>query len=408
MTDIIIIGGGASGLTAAISAKETEPDAEVVIAERLSRVGKKILATGNGRCNLGNRDISPEHYHGSVDVMPVMSAVPDAERFFRDIGVLTWTDEQGRIYPYSNSAATVLNALRLRCEQTGVKEVCDFKAVDIIPENGRWCVAAEDGRELSCRRLIIASGGLADPGSGTDGSVLKLLRDMGYRASKYCPAVAPLKTEAALLKGLRGIRAKCRVQAFSGNELLRTEYGEIQFTETMLSGICVFNMAYLWRKYGMGLRLSVDLAPDISDLDLCTYLINVQKQRPLLPLSELLTGMFRKELAQYIIKSALKRFEPDQTGALTERDIMRVVKRIKGLEFPVTDCAPWKNAQSTCGGISAECITIGLQSRLHSGLWFCGETVDTVGDCGGFNLHWAWASGILAGRNAALSLKGGK
>lgn len=408
MIDILLIGGGASGLAAAISAKETAPSAETVIAERLPRVGKKILATGNGRCNLGSRFLSAEHYHGSVDAMDVISRTPSAEAFFRRIGVLTFSDEQGRLYPYSGAAATVLNALRQRAEALGVKEECGFTVSGIERKNDRWTVISDDGRKLGCRKLIIAAGGHADPKSGTDGTMLRILRDMGYQLAKCCPAVAPLKTDPALLKGLKGIRARCRVQAFAEGRLLHTEEGEMQFTETMLSGICVFNMAYLWGRYGEKLRIIADLAPDITSEALCGYLREIRKLSGNAPISELLCGMFRRELAAYITRAALKKKDIPAISSLTDGDLTRIAETVKGLSFPVTGCAPWQNAQSTYGGVKAACIGSDLSSRLHKDLWLCGEIADTVGDCGGYNLQWAWSSGILAGKNAALSLKGGK
>lgn len=408
MIDILIIGGGASGLAAAVSAKQNAPAAEVVIAERLPRVGKKILATGNGRCNLGSSFLSPEHYHGSVDAMDVISRTPSAEEFFRSLGVLTYSDEQGRLYPYSGAAATVLNALRQRTEALGVREECGFAVSAIAQNKDCWTVTAEDGRTLKCRRLIIAAGGHADPKSGTDGTMLRILRDIGYKAAKCCPAVAPLKTDPALLKGLKGVRARCRVEAMAEGKVLHTEEGEIQFTETMLSGICVFNMAWLWGRYGEKLRISADLAPDMSHEEVCSYLRDVRRISGGAPVSELLGGMFRKELAQYITKAALRKKDIPQISRLTDSDLSQAADTIKGLSFPVTGCAPWQNAQSTYGGIKASCMGSDMSSKLHRDLWFCGEIADTAGDCGGYNLQWAWSSGILAGTNAALSLKGGK
>ncbi|MBO4876828.1 MAG: aminoacetone oxidase family FAD-binding enzyme [Ruminococcus sp.] len=408
MIDILIIGGGASGLAAAVFSKQTAPDAETVIAERLPRVGKKILATGNGRCNLGNRNLSADNYHGSVDAMDVISRTPSAEEFFRSLGVLTFSDEQGRLYPYSGAAATVLNALRQRAETLGVRVECGFAVSGIRYGNDHWEVTADDGRTLKCRRLIIAAGGHADPKSGTDGTMLRILRDMGYQIAKCSPAVAPLKTDPALLKGLKGIRARCRVQAYAEGKYLHTEEGEIQFTETMLSGICVFNLAYLWGRYGEKLRIITDLAPDMNTEELCGYLREVRKLSGEAPVSELLCGMFRRELAAYITKAALRKKDIQQIRKLTDSDLRHVADTVKGLSFPVTGCAPWQNAQSTCGGVKAVCIGSDMSSKLHGNLWLCGEIADTAGDCGGYNLQWAWSSGILAGTNAALSLKGSK
>ena len=167
-------------------------------------------------------------------------------------------------------------------------------------------------------------------------------------------------------------------------------------------------MAWLWGRYGEKLRISTDLAPDMSHDEIYSYLREVRDMSGGAPVSELLSGMFRKELAQYLTKAALRKKDIPRISRLTDSDLSQVADTVKRLSFPVTGCAPWQNAQSTYGGIKASCIGSDMSSKLHKNLWFCGEITDTAGDCGGYNLQWAWSSGILAGTNAALSLKGGK
>ena len=242
ITDIAVIGGGASGFAAAIEAKTALPKARVVILEKLDRVGRKILATGNGRCNLSNINLSADHYHGSVkNVMRIIGATPSAKEFFGSIGVICTADTKGRIYPKSNSAATVLSALRLRAEELYISERCNFEATFIESTNDGFRIHSASGEKFPCRRVIVAAGGYAAPQFGTDGSVIRLLRSKGCHTTKICPAVAPLRVRPELLKGLKGVRAKGRVMAYSAGRLLKEEVGEIQFTENALSGICVFN-----------------------------------------------------------------------------------------------------------------------------------------------------------------------
>lgn len=407
--DIIIIGGGASGLAAAISAKKTAPELNVTVLERCDRVGKKILATGNGRCNLSNRSISPENYHGSLDAAKLIRENSFGEELFRLMGIMTYADDQGRVYPHSESAATILNALRQRCEELGVEFLCgaDYCVTGIAPRKNGASVKTPSG-EFSCRGLIAAAGGYASPQHGTDGTVIKILRELGYKTAKICPAVAPLKTDQSLLKGLKGVRMKGRISAVSQGEILRTEEGEIQFTDSTVSGICVFNLAYLYQQYEGRLTLRADLLPEMDKRQLTDYLFSMRKRKGSFPLEELVTGLFAKNPSVYLVKRALGRPMTEKISTVTDSEIRSLAALIKAAEFPVTGCAPWQSAQATCGGIHGSCVDGELRSRLHRAVFFCGEVLDVVGDCGGYNLQWAWSSGEAAGRSCALQVKEGR
>lgn len=402
--DVAIIGGGASGLAAAIGIVSADASLRVVIAERLDRVGRKILATGNGRCNLSNRYLSPKAYHGSVRAMEIIKKTPSADEFFSELGVLCTADEQGRMYPYSNSAATVLSALRLKIEEFGVREECGFD-VKSIESSGEGFILRSDSREIECRRVIIAAGGYAAPSFGTDGSMMRLLKGMGYQTAKICPAVAPLKVKPEHLKGLKGVRVKGKIAAVSGGKVIREETGEIQFTDNTVSGICVFNLANLMSQYEGKLLLRADLMPEMRTQKLEEYLCCVQYQRYECTLEELLTGIFVKNLAVYLTKRALGRTMTDKIAELKYSEIQKLAKLIKNLEFEVSGCSPWQNAQVTAGGIHGECVNEKLELKSHKGIYLCGEILDVYGDCGGYNLQWAWSSGLWAGKNCAMRLK---
>ena len=404
--DIIVIGGGASGMTAAIAAKTCRPDVSVTICERLDRVGKKILSTGNGRCNLSNRSLKRSNYHGSVDALGVIEAEPSADEFFAGAGLVLTSDEAGRVYPYSNSAASVLSALRLKMQALGITEECGFEVSGISRIPGGYSVVSTDGIKLSAKRLIVAAGGCAAPSAGTDGAVLRMFRDMGYETAKLFPAVAPLRTFPEDVKGLKGVRARCRVTAVAGGKKLRSEAGEIQFTENSLSGICVFNLAYLISAHSSGLELHVDFAPDMPQSSIEEYLLSVKEQRAGSGCEELLTGIFGKNLALFLTKKALRKPLTEPVSKLCSREIKVLAGLVKECPFRVSGAAPWQSAQSTLGGITAQETGSDLSSRRDRGIYFCGEILDTAGDCGGYNLQWAWSSGWRAGRNCALSLKG--
>lgn len=408
ITDIAVIGGGASGLAAAIEAKNVMPKARVVILEKLDRVGKKLLATGNGRCNLSNTDLSAYHYHGSLkNPMRIINSTPTAKEFFGSIGVVCSADSKGRIYPRSNSAATVLNALRLKTKELGIVERCGFEANFIEKTNDGYRISSEKGEKYPCKRVIVAAGGYAAPQFGTDGSVIRMLRSNGCRTSKICPAVAPIRVRPELLKGLKGVRAKGTVTALSAGRVLKEETGEIQFTDSALSGICVFNMAHLISGYDGKLTLRLDLASDMDMEQLVGYLRIIQYQRSRFEIQELLTGLFTRNLAAYLTKRALGKPLTEFISELTEADLRQVAKLVKSLDFEVLGSAPWKEAQVTSGGISGDCVDEQLQLRSSKGIFLCGEILDVDGDCGGYNLQWAWSSGIMAGRSCANSLRGG-
>lgn len=405
--DIAVIGGGASGIAAAISAKETAISASVLIIEKLPRVGKKIIASGNGKCNLSNVNISERNYHGSLNALKIISAAPDYRGFFTEkLGILCAIGSEGRaggVYPRSNSSSTVLNALRLKAGGLGVGELCGCEIKEIIPKKSGFILrSAVD--EIFCRRLIVAAGGYAAPTFGTDGSIMRIMRGMGYRISKICPAVAPLKVDPNDVKGLKGVRVKGEISAYNGNKLLRTESGELQFNENNISGICAFNLAYLFGEYEGKLKLRADFLPEIPTESLLKYLAALRKDRSGLPIEEFLTGAFVRNLAVYLAKRSLGRSISNPISSLTDREISAICGNIKGLEFKVAGCSEWQRAQATMGGIHSSCVDDNLRSKLHKGIYFCGEILDVAGDCGGYNLQWAWSSGIIAGKSCGKEL----
>lgn len=407
-TDIAVIGGGASGYASAVTVARLS-GAKVTVIERLARTGKKIIATGNGKCNLSNKSLKPENYHGSVDAMKIIRQTPDWYEFFTEgMGVMCVYGSEGRtggVYPRSNSATTVLNALRLTAHSLGVDEICDTEIQGILQRNGKY-ILKSGGEDIICRKVIVACGGYAGTSFGTDGSMMRMFREMGYKISKVCPAVAPLRVSSDILKGLKGVRIKGTISAVSGGKVLRTEYGEMHFNENSISGICVFNLAYLFQEYEGKLSLRADLLPDMEKDSVVGYLEKTRKIRSVFSLEETLTGIFPKNLAVYLVRNTLKRPLTEKITTLTDNEIRKLADVIKCLEFEVTGCSNWQNAQATCGGIHADCVTENLESKKHRGIYFCGEILDTVGDCGGYNLQWAWSSGIWVGMKCAESLKG--
>ena len=397
MKRVIVIGGGASGLAAALSAAEN--GAAVTVLERLPRVGKKILLTGNGRCNLGHMPADAAHYHGTLPFAKQIISQFDTVAYFRRYGLFTRTDSEGRMYPASGTAASVLDALRFAAEQSGVQLLCGRKVTGMRQHGGKWQVLC-DADTFSGDAVIVAAGGSAAPSCGTDGSLFPVLRRMGYTVIEPRPALCPIPTDPAKVKAMKGMRVRAAASAILDDRILKTETGEVQFTETALSGICMFNLSRLAAVYQKRLTIALDLLPEYDSAAVTKILGDLLRKRGQLPASDLLTGLLPKRVAEMLLKQAGVRLS-DPATAITKQQQEQSAAMLKAWRFPVTGTAGFAQAQVTAGGIAGQCISRTLESKLHAGLYFCGEAADLDGDCGGYNLTWAWASGTLAGKNAA-------
>lgn len=391
---IAVIGGGAAGLTAAVFAKRTNPKAGVTIFESNDRVGRKILSTGNGRCNLTNQNISAENYitHCPEFVSAVLEkfGFDFAEDFFGRIGI-PFIIEDGRAYPKSMRAAAVCDALRFEAVRRGVKMEVGRKAEAVVCEKGRFLVF---GKVFD--RLILACGGKAAPSLGTDGTGFDVARDLGHRVYPLAPALVQLRTENPL-KSLKGIRAYGGASAIINGEAVRRERGEIQFTEYGLSGIPLLQLSSLYEK---GMEVSVDLFPEKNFTDVLAELTSLADSCGDNSLPIFLGGYIHKNLSLLICKNA--KIDPEKNAScFTAREFKAFVSEAKNLKFKIAGTNSWSNAQTTRGGVDLKEINLNMQSKIHGGLYFAGEITDVCGDCGGYNLHWAWATGAAAGESAA-------
>lgn len=411
--DLAIIGGGAAGLFAGISAanivQQREGRAKIAVLDRMPRVGKKLLATGNGRCNLTNLQLRAQQYHGAdpAFVDAVLSTFPPIKTMeaFAALGVPCREEAQGRVYPYCGQASAVLDALRAELGRLGVEEYCAFPVTQIRKIAGGFLITSPAG-EVRARAVLVAAGGQASPALGSDGSGYALLRKLGHTIVPCFPALAPLRAEGT--KALKGLRAACTVSLLAEGRLLRKEAGELQFTEQGLSGICIFNLSRLAGQYfsspGSSEKLTIeaDFAPDWTESALLEYLGQLAKSRPELPLELLPAGLLGKRLGQRVLKDAGFHALNLPAAALEGRALQKLVRSIKRFSFPVTGCMPWNTAQVTAGGVSCrEVDPRTMASRRVEGLFLAGEILDVDGDCGGCNLQWAWSSAALAGSSAA-------
>ena len=412
MPNILILGGGAAGLAAALAAAQSAPAAQVIVLERNPKPGKKLLATGNGRCNLDNTGIAPELYFTAdpAALRPLLDAVNTADplRWFRALGLYTRTDEAGRVYPYSNQAADVLALLEHHLSRLGV-EVCTGCTVQNLSQSrGGYAVQVETeaGREtLRADAVICAMGGDAGPQFGTDGFGTRFAAQCGGRTEPLYPCLTALQC-AKPNKTLAGIRAKAAASLLDGSRVLAAETGEVQFTDYGLSGICIMQLSGLLAP-GRGPKapaVELDLFPAVDETALASLFAAHAAQTAGGSAADFWLGLLNQKLGR-TVWSAAGLQDSDAPAVLTAAQWQKLAHTAKHLRFEgLTPCG-WKQAQVTGGGLSLREVDAHFQFQGCPGLYFVGETLDCAGSCGGFNLHWAFGSGIAAGRDAVRSLK---
>ncbi len=390
MTRCAVIGGGASGLMAACALARA--GADVTVLERQPRVGKKLLATGNGRCNFTNVNASGEQYHGAQSVAAgILAAYPPARVIveFEKLGVPARIDAEGRAYPASNMAASVLDNLRLALAEAGGVERTDFDAIRI--ERG-FRVVSRDGAAFACDRVLVATGGPAAPSLGGTNAGHELLRALGHGVTKLLPAIAPLRTEPGPIRGLKGQRARCEVTLLGGKMPVRTEAGEILFTDSGISGICAMQLS----RAAQGLsdaRLSIDFAPDAGD-DLIARRAEALPDRSL---EDFLNGLLPRRIGWAVVRAAGLDDPARPARSLCAPECAALARALRSFPLRVTGVLGFDAAQVTAGGARMrEFDSLTLESRLVPGLFVAGEVCDVDGDCGGYNLQWAWASALAA------------
>lgn len=401
--NVLIIGGGASGMAAALTA--ARQGHQVVLAERQARVGRKLLSTGNGRCNLTNEYALPDRYHGEEPDFcrfaledPELSAAGTLD-FFRQLGLVTVTEPGGRVYPLSNAASSVLDVLRFALEQQEnirVRTGCVIR--QLKHRDGQFQARTEEGDVITARRCILAAGGAAGAklGGGMDG--YQLARQLGHHRTVLYPSLVQVCTDPTYPRGLKGVKAQAALTLTREGETLTAGQGEVLFTEYGVSGPAVFDLSRAASCGGEGLTLALDLWPERTETEVLAWLRARRENSPALPGEQVFVGALHNRLGQMTVKyAAVTRRET--CGGYTEDELAALARACKGFALPVTGVCGFDQAQVTAGGLCTdEFDPETMKSRLVSGLYACGELLDVDGDCGGFNLQWAWASGRLAGR----------
>lgn len=399
-----IIGGGASGMAAALAAAEN-PNVQVLLFERQARLGRKLQATGNGRCNLTNLNAGKLSYHGQQPDFACSAldafAPEETLRWFRSMGLFTVAEPSGKVYPYSDQANSVVDVLRFALEKPNIRVLTGFEVNKVRRTDHGFSV--ENGEEsYGCQRLIVACGGLAGTKLGGSMSGYKLLGKLGHHTTRLRPALVQLKTGWGGVSGLKGVRANCHAQILRDGAVHSQSSGEIQFTEYGLSGPVIFEISRDACQGAGQWLCRLDLLTDVTEDELRTELL--RRRETDLPVEELLTGILHNRLGRVLTKAAGVHGGQRISG-LSNADLEAVCRAVKSFEVPLTEPMGMDAAQVTAGGaVTAEFDPDTMESRLIPGLYACGEVLDIDGDCGGYNLQWAWSSGRMAGLHAGKEM----
>ncbi len=415
--NIAIIGGGASGMTAAIAAADC--GASVTVFEHMPRIGRKLILTGSGKCNISNVDMNISHFHGN-DIKAIQSVLnkcpqSDTLTFYNKLGLYT-KERKGGIYPYCEQSYAVVDILRfaIRDRNIDLHTDCDIRKIERVRATDDRTVEDKfvittSSKKLTFDRVILCCGSNANRNTGSDGSGYELAKSFGHKLVKPLPALTYLTCEEDFYPSIAGIRTKAVVSLFTkpskdaSYDYVGMEEGELQLTKTGISGVCVFNLSHIAVRAldeNLQVKVEIDLLPDITKEELPDFMEKRISDIPERPLEELFIGVLAKQLGILIIKRCSLSLK-DRCDSLSEEQIESICKMVKRFDTIVTGSGDTEASQVIQGGVKMSELKENLESRLVSGLFFAGEILDVHGDCGGYNLQWAASSGLLAGREAA-------
>lgn len=405
--DIIIVGGGASGLMTAIIAKDLGKD--VAIVESTDRIGKKILTTGNGRCNISNCDVSYpfKRYNSSnegfyIDCLNKFST-NNTKEFFLTLGLPIVELEDGKLYPQSLQASSVVDIFRLALEEKNIPVYNNCKVKTIHRKNNfTLSTGNEDYSLFTCEKLVLACGGKSAVKTGSDGSGYKLAETLGHSLIKPVPGIVQLKLDYPFLKGLSGIKFVGNVHLKVNNQLVRSEKGEVLFTDYGISGPPILQLSASASKAlqkNKSVEIVVDSMPNHSLESIEEFIENHLAVFSYRSIGDALIGIINKKLIPIILKDIGVNIHTPCYD-LDWQDKKMLINRLKEWSFHCIDTNSFNNAQLTVGGINTQDVDSNtLESKITPNLYFTGEILDVNGDCGGFNLQWAWTSGFIVGNN---------
>ncbi len=402
--NVVIIGGGASGIVAAISA--AREGANVTILEHKDRIGKKILSTGNGRCNLTNEYMKQECFRGD-DVSIITDVLKqfgyrETIAFFEELGVIL-KNRQGYIYPISDQATTILDVLRMELERLNVT-ICLEHHVQAITKNSKGFKIVTDKESYHGDSVILATGGKAASVLGSDGSGYTLAKQFDHRISPVVPALVQLKGKGSYFKQIAGVRTQAKVSLFINDEFISEDTGELQLTNYGISGIPVFQVS---RYAAKGLyekkkvSAEIDFLPSMTDEELILFMKERKGLHGEKKAGDFLVGMFHKKLIGALLKEA-KIALTESINNLSDVKLKKLLLLCKHFPVMIEGTNDFEQAQVCAGGVkTTEINPKTMESLNETDLYIIGELLDIDGICGGYNLQWAWSTGFIAGKNAA-------
>ena len=422
--DLVIIGAGAAGLVAAIEAARAIPSGQpgrIVLLEKNDRPGRKLLATGNGRCNITNLNTQAATFHGQDPrfTRPALAAFPVAETlgFFLELGLPCREEAEGRVYPCCQQAAAVLDVLLKEIAHLPIEIICQVAASEIRPTTplllgsqpldpaNRWEVETAEGQVWQTPCVILATGGKAAPNLGSDGSGYALARPWGHQLVEPLPALVQVETSGRKTHPLAGVRVEAGLRLMHQHQVLAQEAGEVLLTDYGLSGIPILQLSRIisetLQRGTSPLQIELDLLPELTVDAIASLVSHRQQLNPELPLGDLLTGLVHQKIGRQLTREVTGLPAETPVAVLNPAQVRALAQAIKHDPFTIRQTRDFSQAQVTAGGLStADFEPSTLESRLSPGLYAAGEILDIDGDCGGFNLQWAWSSGRLAGRTA--------
>ncbi len=416
MKQLVIVGAGASGMAAAIAAKrqakELKLDLSVLLLEHKEKIGKKILATGNGRCNLTNEKMELSCYHSDdlsiADQILARYGKEEIKDFFRSMGLVLLT-RNGYVYPRSAQSSSVLDTLLITMEELGVEWKTGADVKKIAKDSEGFLVATQE-ETVRADAVILSSGGKASPNFGSDGSGYAFATAFGHTLSPVVPALVQLRSKGHPFEKTAGVRTIAEVTAYVNGKACARDKGELQLTDYGLSGIPIFQISRYISKAlqeGRSAEVGIDFLPEMSEEELLSYLMHHKEAYPDLKALDFLVGLFNERLIPRLLELAgIKNNRRAET--LKETEVRRLADVCKCSIIPIDGTNGFSAAQVCAGGIRlVEINPDTMESKKQRGLYLTGEILDVDGICGGYNLHWAWATGICAGEAAAKHLSGG-
>lgn len=400
--DVVIIGAGASGLMTAI--KLSEGNKSVAVLDGNSKAGKKLLATGNGRCNLCNMNLSVQNFHGDNKYIKSVIEKYPADKIveeFHKIGIFTMTDSEGRVYPKSLQALAVLKAMTDTLSERKVDIITDFDVENVVKKENKFTAFSADGKKIISKKLVISTGSYASPRLSSKADCYKIAEKLGHSRTKINPVLTRFLTDDKFIKGLSGVRAKCMAKLIADGKEVYSESGEMIFSDKAMSGICLLNLSVHAEKMlnqGKKISISFDYMEDKSEQEIMQILEFIIKNRPNMKCTELLNSVVNMKLGFSIMKKSVSDLSRN-INTLNKKDLEKICKNIKNIAINVKSLDDFKDAQVCAGGIPLCEIDINtMQSKICKSLYFTGEILNIHGDCGGYNLYFAWTTGIIAGK----------